>query len=234
MKIINSKNSVEDSIKKVLREYTEALLIALIIAVIVRTFIFSAYKIPTEAMYPTLQVGDFVIGSKLSYGWRVPFLKDQIFYKKSPQRGDVIIFNCVKSGSGDCVKRVIAVPGDRIQIVKKNLFINNTKADYVISSSDQMGKANLVEKIGASERIISITHSRILENYGPVIVPPGQYFVLGDARDGTEDSRVWGMISGADIKAKALFIWMSLDWSEVWSNKGSVKVRWERIFRKIK
>ena len=233
MKAEKAKIGVEDNIKKILREYAEAVLLAVIIAVLVRTFIFSAYKIPTEAMFPTLEVGDFIIGSRLSYGLQLPFFKDEIFFKKKPQRGEVVIFNCQKYGAGACVKRLIGLPGDRVQIIKKHLFINNKKADYQFLPFEQAGQAKVIEKWQDSEHLISITHSRVLENYGPVIVPPNHFFVLGDARDGTEDSRVWGMISRAQLQAKALFIWMSLDWSDVWLGRGPVKVRWERLFKKI-
>ncbi|MCB0356983.1 MAG: signal peptidase I [Bdellovibrionales bacterium] len=219
-------------LKKILREYTEALLLAIVIAILVRTFVFSAYKIPTNAMYPTLHVGDFIIGSKLSYGLQVPFSNRKIAVKK-PKRGDVVIFKCAKASSGECIKRVVAVPGDRIQIVKKNLFINNQKAEYQFLPLEKSGMAKVIENIAGSQRQISITHSRVLENYGPVVVPPQHFFVLGDARDGTEDSRVWGMIENSRLIAKAIFIWMSLDWSEAWAQKGNVKVRWERIFTKI-
>ncbi|MCB0390374.1 MAG: signal peptidase I [Bdellovibrionales bacterium] len=223
---------VEDNIKKVLREYSEALLLAIVIALLVRVFIFSSYKIPTEAMVPTLQVGDFIIGSKLSYGFKLPFIEKQ-YFSKLPKRGEVVIFKCKKSGASECIKRIVALPGDRVQIIKKNLFINNKKADYQFLPLEKDGQANVIEKIGQSERIISITHSRVLENYGPVVVPPKHFFVLGDARDSTEDSRVWGMIPFKHLQAKALFVWMSLDWRDYWAKKGAVRVRWDRIFKKI-
>ncbi len=228
-----SHSVVEDSLKKIFREYSEALLIAIVIAVLVRTFILSAYKIPTESMFPTLRVGDFIVGSKLSYGFKLPFTDGKVFFASAPKRGDVVIFKCLKSGFGECIKRVVALPGDRVQIIKKNLIINNKKAEYQSLPRKSSVKVSIIEKIGRSQRVISITQDRELDDYGPVVVPPGHFFVLGDSRDEAEDSRIMGVIPYSKLRAKALFVWISLDWSSGWTQKGPVKDRWDRIFTKV-
>lgn len=224
----------DNSVKKLLREYMEALLIAFSIALLVRTFLFSAYKMPSDVMFPNLTVGDFILGSKLSYGLKLPLMGDRRFFSSEPQRGDLVIFKCPSQPDLDCVRRVVGLPGDRIQLVKKNLIVNNIPSVYSSSGIKDSGRVLLFERTPDSERLIAISSSLDRESHGPMVVPPGQVFVLGDSRDESEDSRTWGTLPVNSLKGKALFIWLSLNWEPVWKNEGSAQLRWDRMFAKIK
>jgi signal peptidase I len=223
---------VEDSLKKILRDYSEALVIALVLAIFIRLFFWGAYKIPTDSMYPNLKTGDFILASKSAYGIRIPFTQ-RILLMENPKRGDVVILRCPKNKEKDCIKRIVALPGDRLEIVKKNLIINGKKSNYEILPLLEQQRAQFIEKTQDNHRTISITKNLMSENYGPIIVPPKSYFILSDARDESEDSRTWGPILREDILAKATLIWFSLDWSPVWEKKGKVQLRKERFFTKI-
>ena len=230
----------DDTVKKVLREYAEALLFAIIFAVIIRAFFVSAYKIPTNSMAPTLQVGDFIFAIKWPFGFSLPGKKQRLGFNP-PRRGDIVVFSCPHSRSGHCVKRVVALPGDKVQIIKKNLFVNDVKASYkplhINQESEQhfaTPSAVVAETIFNHTRHIVIGANLEFENYGPVVVPPDHFFTLGDARDFTEDSRLWGVVPYTSLQAKVVLIWMSLDWRLAWSGDGGARIRWGRIFLKPK
>lgn len=194
--------------KSIWREYAEALIVALVLALIIRTFVVQAFKIPSESMLQTLRVGDHLLASKFAYGVKIPFTDKYIFEGTDPQRGDIIIFQYPNDPSVDYIKRVIGVPGDVIEMRDKQLYRNGqpVKEDY-IRNTDPDG----VEPLR--------------DNYAPVTVPPGKYFVMGDNRDNSLDSRFWGFVDRKAIRAKA--------WRIYWSWGGLDDIRWGRIGRKI-
>lgn len=194
--------------KSIWREYAEALIVALVLALIIRTFVVQAFKIPSESMLQTLQVGDHLLASKFAYGVKIPFTDKYIYEGTDPQRGDIIIFQYPNDPSVDYIKRVIGVPGDVIEMRDKQLYRNGqpVKEDY-IRNTDPDG----VEPLR--------------DNYAPVTVPPGKYFVMGDNRDNSLDSRFWGFVDRKAIRAKA--------WRIYWSWGGLDDIRWGRIGRKI-
>lgn len=194
--------------KSIWREYAEALIVALVLALIIRTFVVQAFKIPSESMLQTLQVGDHLLASKFAYGVKIPFIDKYIYEGTDPQRGDIIIFQYPNDPSVDYIKRVIGVPGDVIEMRDKQLYRNGqpVKEDY-IRNTDPDG----VEPLR--------------DNYAPVTVPPGKYFVMGDNRDNSLDSRFWGFVDRKAIRAKA--------WRIYWSWGGLDDIRWGRIGRKI-
>ncbi|QJT09775.1 signal peptidase I [Oceanidesulfovibrio marinus] len=190
--------------QKMLKEYTEAIVIAFILAMIIRAFFVQAFKIPSGSMLETLQIGDHLLVSKLIYGVKVPFTDIEVVEFSQPERGDVIVFEYPVNPSQDFIKRVIGLPGDTVEIRNKDVYVNGKKLD---------------------EPYVQHTDSRILEslrdNMAPRTVPENEYFVMGDNRDESHDSRFWGFVDRHKIEGKA--------WVIYWSWRGVSNIRWNRI-----
>ncbi len=225
----------------IFREYIESLSVAIILALIFRFFVISAYKIPTGSMVPTLKVGDFILASKLSYGFHVPFSGGARIGDSLPSRGDVIVFRFPADESIHYVKRVVALPGDRVEIRDKQLFINDKGAQYTdldlkdyFPAEEMKGNFKVrKETIMDSNREILVSEDGETEFFGPVIVPPEHVFVLGDNRDSSEDSRYWGMVPSRNLEGRVILIWLSFDWVHRWAGDKLPQVRWERIFQSV-
>ena len=181
--------------KSVVREYAEAAVIAVILALLIRTFVVQAFKIPSGSMEPTLLVGDHILVNKFLYGVKIPFIRNTIIPISKPQRDDVIVFIYPHDTSKDYIKRVIGLPGDRIEIFDRKININGTLYD------DKHGVYSEVRN-GASPNIVK-------KRYRPVIVPENHLFVMGDNRDHSSDSRVWGFVPLKSVKGKAFIIYWS-------------------------
>lgn len=193
--------------KSVVREYTEALLVALLLAFFIRSFIVQAFKIPSGSMLPTLQIGDHILVNKFIYGLRLPYpLESTLVEWSQPRRGDVIVFVYPKDPSKDFIKRVIGEPGDTVEIRHKQVFINGEKMDDPY--------ANFADE----DREIPGPR----DNFGPLTVPQHHLFVMGDNRDRSHDGRFWGFVDLDEVKGKAFLIYWSWDGQDRW-------VRWERI-----
>jgi signal peptidase I len=231
---------LQDTIKKVLREYAETLALAILLAIILRIFVLSAYRISNPTMIPSLRVGDFIVGYKLPYGFTIPFTEKKIGHPK-PKKNDLLIFRCPNNTLVACVKRVVALPGDRVEIQNKMLIVNGEVAKYAkidLNLPDLVPQppvyAVLRESIGGVTRAIYITGSDLKEAFGPYIVPPDHFFALSDNRDGVDDSRTWGAIPFKFIEARAFLTWFSLDWSPTVTEAGSgPRIRPERIFHRL-
>ncbi|MBQ7456400.1 MAG: signal peptidase I [Desulfovibrio sp.] len=196
--------------KSVIRDFIEAIGIALILAIIIRTFVIQAFKIPSESMLDTLLVGDQLIATKFAYGLKYPFTHKYIYRGDDPKRGDIIIFEYPENPDIDFIKRVIGVPGDVIEVRDKQLYRNGepVKESYVIfKEPDQIRP--------------------VRDNFGPITVPKGEYFVMGDNRDNSHDSRFWGCIKREAIRAKAWRIYFS------WGAGGFSDIRFDRFGMKI-
>jgi len=191
--------------KSKVREYTETLVIALAIALFVRSFVVQAFKIPSSSMEPTLLVGDHILVSKFFYGIRIPLIGKKVLSFSNPRRGDIIVFIFPNDRSKDFIKRVIGLPGEKVEIRERKIYIN----DRLIE--DPWGK------YFPPDRLI---------NVGPEVVPQNALFVMGDNRNNSEDSRYWGFVPLDDVLGKAFVMYWSWDW-----RAASVvsKVRWERI-----
>jgi signal peptidase I len=178
-----------------LREYAEAAAIAILLALFIRTFVVQAFKIPSGSMEPTLLIGDHILVNKFIYGIKLPMIRTTVIPISNPERGDVVVFIYPVERSKDFIKRVVGLPGERIKIVDGKIFINDKPyADpYGTYSSGGEGSANP-------------SRSR---QFGPVTVPPRHYFVLGDNRDHSYDSRFWGFVPSKSIKGKAFIIYWS-------------------------
>lgn len=196
--------------KSKLREYTEAIIIAVAIAFFIRTFIIQAFKIPSGSMKPTLQIGDHILVTKFSYGIKIPLLRKTLFSVSDPKRGDIVVFIYPEDRSKDFVKRVVGVSGDTLEIKNKKIYLNG------LPYSDGHG-------VYMDDMIIPGA-AQPRDNFGPVTVPTGSLFVMGDNRDQSYDSRFWGFVDKRDVLGKALIIY----WS--W-NKEDINVRWDRLGR---
>jgi signal peptidase I len=180
--------------KSVFREYAEAAAIAVILALFIRTFVVQAFKIPSGSMEPTLLVGDHILVNKFIYGVKIPYLRTTIIPISEPKRNDVIVFIYPVDQSKDFIKRVIGLPGDTIEIIGKEIFINGKRFD------DPFG--HYTEGEGPAGRA---ARGRV----GPWKVPEGDLFVMGDNRDHSYDSRFWGFVPLSAVKGEAFIIYWS-------------------------
>jgi signal peptidase I len=203
---IKSKNEVKTKSK--LRENVEAIVIAIVLALFIRTFVVQAFKIPSGSMKPTLQIGDHILVNKFIYGVKIPYIGKTIIPYKNPDHGDIIVFRYPEDPDKDFIKRLIGVPGDIIQIKNKKVFVND------VPILNDLG-------VHSESRILSgqINHR---DNFGPVTVPDESYFVMGDNRDNSYDSRFWGFVGQRAIKGKAFIIYWSWD-------SDNFGVRWGRL-----
>jgi len=198
--------------RKFLREYVEPIVIAVFIALFVRTFVVQAFKIPSGSMEPTLLVGDYLLVNKFIYGTRIPFTHTKIIEMRKPQRGDIIVFIYPKDSSKDFIKRIIAVAGEKVEIANNKIYINDQRIDDPWGYYDK--KSPWVRYLPS------------LDNFGPVVVPKDSLFVLGDNRDNSQDSRFWGFVTLDEVKGKAFVTYFSLDWD---ATNLLDKVRWTSI-----
>jgi signal peptidase I len=175
--------------KSLLREYLEAAIIAVFLALFIRAFVIQAYKIPSGSMEPTLLVGDHILVNKFIYGVKVPFINKTIIPLCEPKRGDIIVFVYPLDTKKDYIKRVIGLPGEQIEIINKEIFINGTLFDAPFGVYGESPRKN--------------------NNFGPVIVPANGLFVMGDNRDHSYDSRYWGFVPLGLVKGKAIIIYWS-------------------------
>jgi signal peptidase I len=193
------------------REYAEALVMAIVLALFIRTFVVQAFKIPSGSMLPTLEVGDHLLVNKFLYGLRMPFSDNRIldFYK--PEHDDVIVFIFPQDRTKDFIKRVQGLSGETIEIRNKVLYINGEKVEdkHAYFDPAPAGRARAPR-----------------DNFGPFHVPEEHVFVLGDNRDHSHDSRFWGVVPVGDILGKAFVLYWSWD-------SGAFSPRWSRIGMRI-
>ena len=191
----------------------------LIFVLVVRTFVFEPFRIPSSSMMPTLLTGDFIYVNKFAYGLKLPVLHDTMIEVGHPERGDIIVFRFPEDQSLDYIKRVVGLPGDHIRYDtrKKELFINNEVVQQELIGPydglmDKEGDKGLIKKL---EQLGDNKHMMFTQNYhyGPtkflnVTVPEGHYFAMGDNRDNSSDSREWGFVPERNLVGRAVFIWM--------------------------
>lgn len=204
--------------KSKFQEYAEAIIIAILIAVLIRTFVIQAYKIPSRSMVPTLLVGDHLLVNKFIYGVKIPVIRKILIPVTNPKRGDIIVFIYPNDRTKDYIKRVIGVGGDTIEIRNKEIYINGSHY------SDEVGIH--------SDSVIYPAMVQPRDNFGPVTVPEGSLFVMGDNRDESADSRFWGFVTLQDVEGKALIIYWS--WNSEEQDNLFHKVRWDRLGNLLK
>ena len=209
----------------------KSIFVIVILVFAFRSMFFEPFRIPSGSMIPTLMIGDFILVDKLAYGLKVPFsdmYSDPIYlYRRAgPQRGEVIVFKYPKDENINYIKRVVGIPGDKIEIIDKVLHINDTAMESIELSPAKSSKlqADLEEKFQHyslrfyqtqtgefKHRSIAWEDGYYTRYFGPVVVPKGRYFVMGDNRDFSADSRSWGWVDSRLIKGKALMVWFSLN-----------------------
>ncbi len=180
--------------KSVFREYAEAAAIAVVLALFIRTFVVQAFKIPSGSMIPTLLVGDHILVNKFIYGIKLPFVNKTIIPIGTPKRDDVIVFIYPVDKSKDFIKRVIGLPGETLKMINRKIYINGEPYE---------------DNYGVFSHEPDQISSPFKANFGPVTVPKGHLFVMGDNRDNSHDSRFWGFVPLKSVKGKALIIYWS-------------------------
>lgn len=202
----------DERTKSKLREYSESIIWALILALIIRSCVVQAFKIPSGSMEDTLVIGDHLLVNKFIYGIKIPFTETRMLKIRNPMRGDVVVFEYPVDRSKDFIKRVVGVPGDEIAVREKQVFVNGLP----YHNPHEVHKDAQILPPEMSPR----------DSFGPVRVPAGSYFMMGDNRDRSYDSRFWGFVKDSDLAGKAFIIYWSWDSS-------SLRVRWDRIGRLI-
>jgi signal peptidase I len=219
--------------KSFYKEWIEPFLIAAVVALFIRQFAVEAFKIPSGSMIPTLDIGDHLLVNKFVYGPRIPFTDIRIFTWKEPKRGEIIVFKYPENESKNFIKRVVGLPGDKIEIKKGILFINDQPvpviAQGVLKEKEQVDSPSYYEKpklfeeqLGIVKHEIQYLRDQSNYDFGPKLVPAESVFVMGDNRDNSQDSRFWGFVKFEKILGRALIIYWSWDGDGRW-------VRWERI-----
>jgi len=189
--------------KSTVREYFESIVIAVILALFIRTFVVQAFKIPTGSMEENLLIGDHLLVNKFVFGPTTSGLERALLPVGTVKRGDVIVFKYPEEPDRDFIKRVIGLPGETVELREKKVYINGKPLDepYV----------HFLQPPSIASELHEMTSFDVRERYGPVTVPPNQYFVMGDNRDNSQDSRYWGFLSRDYIKGRAWLIYWSYE-----------------------
>lgn len=188
----------------------------ILIVLLLRSFVAEPFRIPSGSMIPTLSVGDFILVNKFTYGFREPVFNNKFLPVGDPQRGDVAVFRYPRDTSQDYIKRIVGLPGDRIAYRNKQLFVNGAavplQADgvYTIPGSQAAAAYRYREDLGSVNHHIIVNPERPADDF-EFEVPDGEYFAMGDNRDGSSDSRVWGTVPERNLVGRAFFVWMSWD-----------------------
>ncbi len=215
------------TLPKWMNEYLGSFFPVLLVVFVLRSFIAEPFRIPSGSMLPTLHIGDFILVNKFSYGIRLPVLNKKVIDVGDPQRGDVVVFRYPRDEETNFIKRLVGLPGDKIEYRQKRLTINGKQIDVEALgefSGSQAGEPGLLADM--LEEDLSGRKHKILWDEGgnnavfEFIVPDGQFFVMGDNRDHSNDSRYWGFVEDRLLVGKAFFIWFNY-------NKGSFN--WSRI-----
>ncbi len=214
--------------KSIAREYFESLVIAVILALFIRTFVVQAFKIPTGSMEQNLLIGDHLLVNKFVFGPSLRRIERTVLPMKDIARRDVIVFKYPEEPERDFIKRVIGLPGDQIELRRKRVFVNGQRLEEPYVYYLEEPPASPQETPGDEVQAAS---GDLRESYGPVTVPPDHYFVMGDNRDNSQDSRYWGFLPRAYVKGKALVIYWSYD-----AEAGNIVTgtRWSRLLHQVR
>ena len=213
----------------VIIEYSRSFFLVLLLVLVLRSFVFEPFRIPSGSLEPTLIPGDFILVNKFDYGLRLPVINKKVVAMHEPKRGDIVVFHWPVNPKVDFIKRVVGVPGDTISYVDKVFYINGVEAKqntletvpYVLENG------NMVDALKRQEDLLGVKHeiyqfpSREADNFTNLTVPDNMYFMIGDNRDDSADSRTWGFVPESHIVGKPLYVLMSWD-------KNSYNLRWKR------
>jgi signal peptidase I len=228
--------------KSTLREYFESIVIAVILALFIRTFVVQAFKIPTGSMENNLLIGDHLLVNKFALGPTATSVERTLLPIGIINRRDVLVFKYPEDPNRDFIKRVIGLPGETVELREKKVYINGQPIDEPY--------AHYLQPVSGESDLHEVTSFDVRERYGPVTVPPNQYFVMGDNRDNSQDSRYWGFLPRENVKGKALLIYWSYEAErEDYEEEGAgaalkglasvfthffTRTRWDRMFHVIR
>lgn len=214
-------------------ESLKSLLIALLLFLVIRTFVIEAFRIPTASMENTLLVGDFLLVNKAVYGAQVPGTSLRLPAFGEPALGDVVVFTPPHDPNRSYVKRLVGGPGDTLAMRDKVLFRNGAPVaeDYVLNGDplDQHAPSMRWQADYLIDPALRVSYRPTRDNWGPLVVPEARYFVLGDNRDDSEDSRYWGFVDGASLKGKPLVVYYSFNPRTMGQAPWLTEIRWDRI-----
>lgn len=220
----------EKAREPILIEYSKAFFPVILIVFVLRSFVVEPFRIPSGSMLPSLYVGDFILVNKFVYGVRLPVIDEKIFSVSGPERGEVMVFRFPHDESINYIKRVVGLPGDQIEYRDKQLIINGETVARDAASDDvlEATSRNAATLDHFAETLGDIEHSILVDTNKPSTnmrfsVPEGHYFVMGDNRDYSNDSRYWGFVPEENIIGKAFFIWFS------WDSRNGGGINWSRI-----
>jgi signal peptidase I len=227
----STTGKVKPASMPLLVEYSRAFFPVILAVFLLRSFVIEPFRIPSGSMLPSLYIGDFILVSKFSYGVRLPILNTMVVPVGEPDRGDVMVFRFPRDPSTNFIKRVIGLPGDVITYRGKRLSVNGEpvavqKTALLPELGAQRGERSLssfLESFGQSSHAIFLDDNRQSRSWPPIVVPPEHFFVMGDNRDHSNDSRYWGFVPKENIVGKAFFVWFS------WDSPGGGGVNWHRL-----
>lgn len=205
--------AVETAREPVLVEYAKSFFPVLLVVFVLRSFLVEPFQIPSSSMVPTLEVGDYILVNKYTYGIRLPVVRTKVLALNEPQRGDVMVFFPPHMNDTYFIKRVIGLPGDIVSYRQKRLYINGKEAPLEMLAVVPEGASRYgmgLETIGDATHLVQEDQSRPARDFS-VQVKPGHYFMMGDNRDNSSDSRIWGQVPEKDIVGKAFAVWMHWD-----------------------
>lgn len=200
-------------------DYAYSFFPVLLIVFLLRSFLFEPFRIPSGSLEPTLMTGDFILVNKFNYGIRLPVIHKKLVENHTPQRGDIMVFRWPPNPSYDFIKRVIGLPGDKISYVNKELLVNGEKVpqEFIKNTTAVNEIGTEWQALEKEENLLGIKHHIFVDSakssrdYRDIVVPEGMYFVMGDNRDDSADSRYWGFVPDKNIVGKAILVWMSWD-----------------------
>lgn len=212
----------------ILVEYVQSFFPVFLVVLVLRSFLFEPFRIPSGSMIPTLLVGDFILVNKFSYGVRLPVTHTKILDTGEPERGDVAVFRYPQDPGLDYIKRVIGLPGDTVVYSNRTFTVNGQvmttggDQDYVSPVSESLvpGATVREEKMGETVHVILEFDQEMPKRSGTFVVPEGHYFMVGDNRDRSNDGRFWGFVPEENLVGKARFIWMHWNKGVIWSRLG--------------
>lgn len=224
-----SKKRLPDQQPNKIIEYAHSFYPVFIFVLVLRSFLIEPFRIPSGSLEPSLQVGDFVAVNKFAYGIRLPIWEKKIIHIKTPKVGDIAVFRWPPNPAFDYIKRVVGTPGDHVTYHNKTLTINGhemlrTLVNFTVDESSGASVTKYSENLNGVVHDIYIRPTVQAEDFD-IVVPPGYYFMMGDNRDDSADSRFWGLVSDDMLRGKALLVWMSWNshtgWFR-WSNIGRI------------
>lgn len=203
----------ETASEPVVVEYAKSFFPVLLVVFVLRSFLVEPFQIPSSSMVPTLQVGDYILVNKYTYGIRLPVLRTKVLALNEPQRGDVMVFFPPHMNDTYFIKRVVGLPGDTVTYRNKALYVNGEPLEREALAELPQGNSRYeigLEVLGDANHLMQVDAMRPARDFS-LVVKPGHYFMMGDNRDNSSDSRVWGQVPEKDIVGKAFAIWMHWD-----------------------